>query len=100
MQIRLLKLAGGLSKHHSGANQARGRAVFDNSGEALWGCADQTVSLNTPGIMFACLSGRGYLSNAERSVNAKLMCVRVRERNRAKTIQKNEKDFTMTAARV
>ena len=35
----------------------------------LWVCANQTVSLNSPGVVyFACLSGRSYLSPGEKSV--------------------------------
>ena len=36
--------------------------VFINNGKTLWGCADRTVRLNTPSVVyFPCLSGQSCL---------------------------------------
>ena len=49
-------------------NHARGRAVFENNGRALWGCAVRIASRNSHRVLyFVCLSGRSYLSPGERS---------------------------------
>ena len=43
--------------------------LFKNNSNVLWGCADQSVSLNSRGVAyFACLSGWSYPPPGERSV--------------------------------
>ena len=55
-----------MSKYHCKQLKARGRVVFQNNGEAIWGCADRTVNSNTRDVIYsACLSGRSYLSPNE-----------------------------------
>ena len=46
-QTHLLRQAVGISKYHRSVNKARGRAVFEDNNEALWGCAERDVSLNS-----------------------------------------------------
>ena len=50
-------------------NQARGRPVFENNGEALWSCANRSETLSSRGVVyFVCLRGWSYLSLSERSI--------------------------------
>ena len=59
----------GWFKYLCSVNKTGGGVVGENNGEAVWGCADRIVSLNTRGgVYFACLSGRSYLTPGERSV--------------------------------
>lgn len=56
--------------YHRSVNKARGRAVFRNSGEALWDCADRIASSNARGVVYSpCLSGRSHLGPGEKSVD-------------------------------
>ena len=48
------------------ANTTHGRVVLENNSEALWGCADRILSLNSRGVVcFACLSGLGLLGRGQ-----------------------------------
>ena len=51
MHTRLLRQAGGLSKHSHGVNEARGHVVFENKGKALRDNAEGTVRLSTRGVV-------------------------------------------------
>ena len=83
-------------KYHCSVDKARGRAVFENNGKAFGGCEDQTVSLNTRGVVyFACLSGRSYVSPGQRSAMKRLQAPAVKENGAQEDWSKNVSRTTL-----